>query len=47
MSLRERPDDFPQRLERLRASSGQCWRSLARELPLDSVFCRQFRLSAA
>ena len=26
------PDDFPQRLERLRAASGLTWRALAREL---------------
>jgi len=28
----EFPDDFPQRLERLRAASGLTWRRLAREL---------------
>lgn len=28
----EFPDDFPQRLERLRAASGLTWRALAREL---------------
>ena len=28
----EFPDDFPQRLERLRAASGLTWRGLAREL---------------
>lgn len=28
----ESPDDFPQRLERLREASGLTWRALAREL---------------
>ena len=39
----EFPDDFPERLERLRAARGLSWRGLARELRLSVRSLRRWR----
>ena len=39
----EFPEDFPERLERLRAARGLTWRGLARELRLSARSLRRWR----
>ncbi|MYD92488.1 MAG: hypothetical protein F4Y02_02090 [Chloroflexi bacterium] len=41
------PEDFPQRLERLKEASGLSWRGLARSIGIDYKLMRRWRKGAA
>ena len=40
------PDDFPQRLERLKEASGLSWRGMARAIGIDRKLLRKWRKGA-